>query len=63
MHARLYVTLARHLVAGVQSANPLTGGAGATECRCAISRAYYGADNVAVDFLDQIGFKAENVGS
>lgn len=57
------MTLARALVAGVQANTPLTSGAGRAECRCAISRAYYGAYNVAVDLLDKIGFKTENVGA
>lgn len=60
MDSRLYVNLARALVAEVQSRTPRTG---AVECRCAISRAYYGAYNVAVDLLNKIGFKTENVGA
>ena len=63
MDSRLYLTLAQQLISGVQAATPLTGGAGTPECRCAISRGYYAAYNVAVDFLDVIGFKMENVGS
>jgi hypothetical protein len=60
MDSRLYVTLARTLVTEVQGRTPPTG---AAECRCAISRAYYGAYNVAVDLLDMIGFRTENVGA
>lgn len=63
MHSRLYLTLAQQLVSGVQAGRPLTGGTGAPECRCAISRAYYAAYNVAVDYLDAIGFRTENVGA
>ena len=60
MLSRLYLTLAQQLVAGVQASTPLTGGSGAPECRCAISRAYYAAYNVAVDFLDRLGFETTN---
>jgi hypothetical protein len=60
MVSRLYLTLAQTLVAGVRAAAPLTGGTGAAECRCAISRAYYAAYNVAVDFLDRLGFETTN---
>jgi hypothetical protein len=60
MVSRLYLTLAQQLVAGVKAAAPLTGGTGAPECRCAISRAYYAVYNVAADFLYQIGFETTN---
>lgn len=62
MNSNRYAVLARKLVEGVAASSPLTGGDGAAECRCAISRAYYAAYNRAVDFLGMLGFKTLNSG-
>jgi hypothetical protein len=62
MLARHNLSLAQHLLAGVKANTPISGagGAGAPECRCAISRAYYALYNEAVAYLDGIGFEPEN---
>ncbi len=52
------LSLAQKLVVDAQTAAPSLGGV--AECRCAIGRAYYAAYNVAVDFLDRIGFATTN---
>lgn len=55
MVPRLYLALAQRLIAGPRTSPPEP-----AECRCAISRAYYAAYNVAADFLDRIGFATTN---
>jgi hypothetical protein len=60
MDGRRLLTLAQKLVEGVANRTPLTGGDGAAECRSAISRAYYATFLVAAEYLDRIGFAAQN---
>jgi hypothetical protein len=59
MDARLYLELAKKLVDEVKAGRSLVAqGAGAPECRTAISRAYYAAYNGAVSFLDVVGLSS-----
>jgi hypothetical protein len=58
MDPRLYLALAKALVARVKSNDGLVSAGGQAECRCAISRAYYAAYLVAVSLL---GFLRINV--
>ena len=60
MDAHRFLTLADQLLTGVRDSVPSTAGDGAPECRCATSRAYYAAYNVAVEFLGRIGFETTN---
>jgi uncharacterized protein (UPF0332 family) len=56
MDARLYLDLAKKLVEEVKAGRFLVvNGAGESECRAAISRAYYAAYNGAVSFLGLVG--------
>jgi uncharacterized protein (UPF0332 family) len=50
-----FLALARQLVAGVEQGQPLTGGSGAAECRCAIGRAYYATFLAARALLAEFG--------
>ena len=63
MDASHFLTLARHLVAGAEQAQPLTGGTGAAECRCAIGRAYYATFLNARAFLAELGIGVPPDGS
>jgi uncharacterized protein (UPF0332 family) len=62
MDANLYLELATDLVQRVKQSKQLVGTSGEAECRSAISRAYYAAFHIAVNFLDEIGIKVTDSG-
>jgi hypothetical protein len=55
MDPRIFLRLAENLVGSVKQSAMVPGTSGESECRTAISRAYYASFLVAVDFLDAIG--------
>jgi uncharacterized protein (UPF0332 family) len=63
MDARLYLLLARSLIARVRASEGLVSAAGPAECRSATSRAYYAAFHAAGQFLQSIGFAVTSSGA
>jgi hypothetical protein len=61
MDARQYLALARVLVTRVQSSDYLVG-LGEPDCRSIISRGYYAAFHVAIEFLLSINLKVTDSG-
>ena len=55
MNPRLYLALSNALIGRVRASDGLVSAGGESECRDAISRAYYAAHHVAVELLSFMG--------